>query len=106
MIQRHALFLVAVFLLGGCGLFGKKDEQFKAGSRPAKPLEVPPELTTPGVDDRFAIPDPRSQTTYSAYQQRANTPAPAASPSGPAVLPKIEGARIERVGDQRWLVVQ
>jgi outer membrane protein assembly factor BamC len=106
MMQRHAFLLAAVFLLGGCGLFGKKDQEFKAASRPSKPLEVPPELTAPGTDDRFVIPDPRTQTTYSNYQRGLQNPAPAAAPANTAVLPKIEGARMEKVGDQRWLVVQ
>ena len=108
MMQRHVLPLVLLpFLLAGCGLFGKKNEEFKAASRPSKSLEVPPELTAPTADDRFVIPDPRTQTTYSTYQQRLATPG--AAPGGPVVagvLPKIEGARIERFGDQRWLVVK
>jgi outer membrane protein assembly factor BamC len=95
----------AVLLLGGCGIFGKKDQEFKAASRPAKPLEVPPELTAPASDDRFVIPDPRTQTTFSTYQQRT-APGAVAAPAVAAVLPKIEGARLERVGDQRWLVVR
>jgi outer membrane protein assembly factor BamC len=112
MTQRNAFILAAtVLLLAGCGtiggLFGKKNEEFKAASRPAKPLEVPPELTAPASDDRFVIPDPRTQTTYSSYQQRLSQPGTTATgPVTPGVLPKIEGARIERFGDQRWLVVQ
>jgi outer membrane protein assembly factor BamC len=97
--------------LAGCGtlggLFGKKDSEFKAASRPAKPLEVPPELTAPATEDRFVIPDPRTQTTYSTYaqQQQRGTPS-AAAPASSGVLPKIEGVRLERQGDQRWLVVK
>ena len=108
MKHSQALALAAaVFLAAGCSWFGgKKDEQFKAASRPSKPLEVPPELTAPGSDDRFVIPDPRTQTTYSTYQQKLQTPAPAAAPAAAVVLPKVEGARIERAGDQRWLVVK
>jgi 4-hydroxy-tetrahydrodipicolinate synthase len=83
MKQPHALLLAAVFLLGGCGLFGKKNEEFKAGLAARKPLEVPPELTAPGLDDRFAIPDPRIANELLAYQQRANTPAPATGPDRP-----------------------
>ena len=108
MKQAQALALAAAVLLtAGCSWFGgKKNEEFKAASRPSKPLEVPPDLTAPGSDDRFVIPDPRSQTTFSTYQQKLQTPAPAAAAAvNTAVLPKIEGARIERAGDQRWLVV-
>ena len=57
------------------------------------------------MDDRYAIPDPRAQTTYSQYSQRPNTPMVQGA-SGPSVLPKIEGARMERYGDQRWVVVK
>ena len=105
---RHAVLAAATLaLVSGCGLFGKKNEEFKAASRPTKSLEVPPELTAPVADDRFVIPDPRTQTTYSAYQR--GTQAASAAPAGPVtpgVLPKIEGAHIEKVGDQRWLVVK
>ena len=108
MKHHNVLALIAaVFLAAGCSWFGgKKNEEFKAASRPSKPLEVPPELTAPGSDDRFVIPDPRTQTTYSTYQQKLQAPAPGATATGPVVLPKIEGARIERAGDQRWLVVK
>jgi outer membrane protein assembly factor BamC len=59
------------------------------------------------MDDRYSIPDPRTQTTYSAYTQRAATPgAPAAAPAMAVVLPKFDGVRVERFGDQRWLVVK
>jgi outer membrane protein assembly factor BamC len=107
----HIVVGMLAVSLAGCGtlggLFGRKNEEFKAASRPAKPLEVPPDLTSPASDDRFVIPDPRTQTTYSSYaqQQRGGTAAPG-TPVAAAVLPKIEGARVERVGDQRWLVVK
>jgi outer membrane protein assembly factor BamC len=96
----------ALVLLAGCSWFGsKKAEEYKgAQARAVQPLEVPPELTAPTMDDRYSIPDPRAQTTYSAYSQK---PVPsAAAPEVPVVLPKFEGVKIERFGDQRWLVVK
>src|SRR5471030_604000 len=93
----------ALVLLAGCSWFGsKKSGEYKgAQARAAQPLEVPPELTAPTMDDRYSIPDPRTQTAYSAYSQK---PVPnAAVPEAPAVLPKFEGVKIERFGDQRWL---
>ena len=106
MKRSSPLALAAVVLLAaGCSWFGnKKPDEFKSASRPSKPLEVPPELTSPAAEDRFVIPDPRTQTTYSTYSQKPAQPG--AAPSASAVLPKIEGAHIERVGDQRWLVVK
>ena len=103
--SRLALAAVVV-IAASCSWFGtKKSEEYKSASRPAKPLEVPPELTAPSPDDRFVIPDPRTQTTFSTYSQR-QTPSSSPSSAGVAVLPKIEGARLERYGDQRWLVVK
>ncbi len=103
--SRLALAAVVV-LAASCSWFGsKKTEEYKSASRPAKPLEVPPELTAPSTDDRFVIPDPRTQTTFSTYNQRP-APSTSAGPAVASVLPKIEGARLERYGDQRWLVVK
>ena len=103
----HALALAAALaFLAGCSGFGNKSNEYKgAQARATQPLEVPPELSSPTMDDRYAIPDPRAQTTYSQYSQRPNTPMVQGA-SGPAVLPKIDGARMERYGDQRWVVVK
>ena len=106
-LQLPAILAVSL-ALAGCSGFGNKSDEYKGAiARASQPLEVPPELTAPTMDDRYAIPDPRAQTTYSAYSQRNAAGSPAAAGSGPApVLPKIEGVRIERGGDQRWLVVK
>ena len=110
MTQLHRIVIAALAAaaLAGCSGFGSKSTDYKgARARPAQPLEVPPELTAPTMDDRYAIPDPRAQTTYSAYSQRTQGAAAAASPTtANTVLPKVEGARLERFGDQRWLVVK
>jgi outer membrane protein assembly factor BamC len=101
--------LAAIFtagLVAGCGFFGSKDEYKGAQARTVQPLEVPPELTSPTIDDRYAIPDPKAQTSYSAYSQRPAAGPPAAGSAAGQVLPPIEGARLERQGDQRWLVVK
>jgi len=107
--QRLALAVLAAALLAGCSGFGNKSTEYKgAQARAAQPLEVPPELTAPTMDDRFAIPDPRTQTTYSAYS-KATQGGPTQAPVGATantVLPRVEGARVERAGDQRWLVVK
>lgn len=109
MKKRKLLLMAAVVpaLLAGCGsmLESKKIEYKSAGKLP--PLEVPPDLTQPGRDDRYAVPgaSPKGATTYSAYEgERANQPTRAAA--GQEVLPQVEKMRIERAGSQRWLVVQ
>ncbi len=103
-----ALLVVALSTLSGCSLFSmfseNKNTDYRAQTavKPAS-LEVPPDLTSPIADDRFVIPDNKA-VTYSAYNRdRAN---PQVQQSSNAVLSKIDGVRIERAGEQRWLVVK
>ncbi|HUP29118.1 MAG TPA: outer membrane protein assembly factor BamC [Usitatibacter sp.] len=106
-LLRIALAAAIAAALTGCSGWGNKSNEYKgAQARASKPLEVPPELSSPTMDDRYAIPDPRDQTTYSAYSQRTGNQPGQAAPGTSAVLPKIEGVRFERAGDQRWLVVK
>ena len=108
-LLRSGLAALVLVSIAGCSLFdsNKSTEYKSAQARVSQPLEVPPELTAPTMDDRYAIPDPRAQTSYSQYsqqqqQQGKGTP----TDTQPAVLPKVEGGRLERGGDQRWLVVK
>jgi outer membrane protein assembly factor BamC len=97
---------LALVLAAGCSLFKDKDSEYKgAAARAAQPLEVPPELTAPTMDDRYSVPDPRAQTAYSTYSQKTTAGTPAA-PAAPTVLPTFKDVRIERYNDQRWLVVK
>jgi outer membrane protein assembly factor BamC len=93
-------------LFAGCGgsaLESNKAEYKSAGKLP--PLDIPPDLTQPNRDDRYAVSDvtPKGSATYSAYegertgQTRATT--------SREVLPPVDKLRIERAGTQRWLVV-
>jgi outer membrane protein assembly factor BamC len=97
---------VAALAFAGCSttlLEGDKIEYKSAGKLPT--LEIPPDLTRPTADDRYAVPDinPKGQASYSAYsKERAAAPNPAHA----TVLPSQENARIERSGSQRWLVVK
>ena len=107
--KRTSLSLLALSIaLGGCSgsLLESKRIDYKSAKQIERPLEIPPDLTAPQRDDRFAVPDvaPRGVATYSAYTaDRAGQPAQASS--GPAVLAKSDTMRIERAGSQRWLVV-
>ena len=84
-------------------LEGDKIEYKSAGKLPR--LEIPPDLTRPTTDDRYAVPDitPKGQATYSAY---SNDRAAGARSTESLVLPNQDNARIERSGNQRWLVVK
>ena len=105
---RIALLLAAALALGGCSsiseLFsGKKIDYKSAGTLP--PLEVPPDLTAPSRDNRYAVPDaPRSSATLSGYQaERAQQKVKLGQS---VVLPQIEDMSIQRAGTERWLVVK
>ena len=106
---RTSLSLLALSLaLGGCSgsLLESKRIDYKSARQIERPLEIPPDLTAPQRDDRFAVPDvsPRGVATYSAYSaDRAGQPATASATS--AVLTPSESMRVERAGSQRWLVV-
>jgi outer membrane protein assembly factor BamC len=105
---RYSAAAIAAILVVGCSsmttvLEGDKIEYKSAGKLP--PLEIPPDLTRPTSDDRYAVPDitPKGQATYSAY---SNDRATGARSTESLVLPNQDNARIERSGNQRWLVVK
>lgn len=99
-------YLLAIsVVLAGCSSMSietKKIDYKSAGKLP--PLEIPPDLTSPNRDERYAVPDisPRGTATFSAYSsERTGTKEAAAQ----EVLPQIDKMRVERAGSQRWLVV-
>ena len=106
MKRNIPLVAALTVLVAGCSmsmLESKKIDYKSAGKLPT--LEVPPDLTQPTRDDRYAVPDvsPKGTATYSAYAgERAGQ---ARTTTAQEVLPKVENMRIERSGTQRWLVV-
>jgi outer membrane protein assembly factor BamC len=99
------LFVAAI--VGACTtpLEGRKIQYKSAGKLPT--LEVPPDLTSPARDERYAVPDinPKGTATYSAYSaDRAGQPRTTVAAS-PQLLPQADSVRVERTGNQRWLVV-
>ena len=94
----------ALLVLAGCETttnnFTKKIDYKSAGGAPA--LELPPDLTKPTGDDRFAMPD--RAVTATEYEKSRGTRVENTGTA--AVLPSVENARVERAGTQRWLVVK
>ena len=97
------LVCLAAAALAGCSssVLESKKIDYKSESKQVKPLEIPPDLTSPNASDRYAVPD-SSSANYSDYNQAK----PAAGAASPAVLPATAKAHIERAGSQRWLVVE
>jgi outer membrane protein assembly factor BamC len=100
-----ALFLVMVGV-AGCKSVPFLDNKIEYKSAKTLPsLEVPPDLTAPSADERYAVPDvtPQGTATFSAYSKdRTSQPEPGST----NLLPAQVEARIERAGSQRWLVAQ
>jgi len=96
------LVCLAAAALVGCSssVLEPKKIDYKSEAKQVKPLEIPPDLTSPNASDRYAVPD-SSSANYSDYNQAK----PAAGAASPAVLPATAKAHIERAGSQRWLVV-
>jgi outer membrane protein assembly factor BamC len=91
--------LAAATLLSGCETmgtsFGKRIEYKTVTTAPA--LEIPPDLTTPQYDDRYAV-----ATASALAAQNASRPK-----AGDQIAPNTAGeARVARSGNERWLVVK
>jgi outer membrane protein assembly factor BamC len=99
---RAVLTLLAVLLAAGCSTKDMRADKIDYQSAaPARNLEVPPDLSQLPRDERFGVPENRGPVTASATarQTQAKTSAEA------GVAPVYPNARIERDGNQRWLVV-
>lgn len=93
--QAALLLIVAGTLaLAGCETSPGKHIDYKSVTS-APPLEIPPDLSTPRFDDRYA-----ANTASGLAQQDANRP------KGVDLLPKNPEAHIARAGQERWLVVK
>ncbi|MGH8696121.1 MAG: outer membrane protein assembly factor BamC [Burkholderiales bacterium] len=103
---RRGLVVVAAAaaVVAGCSFeLDRKVDYKSAGKLP--PLEVPPDLTRPGRDDRYAVPEvnPSGSATYSQYSAERQG---ARSPTASEVLPSSDSVRLAREGNTRYLVVR
>ena len=106
-MKRNVVGFVVLALLAGCSSLPEvlQPESIKykgAGKLPS--LEVPPDLTAPSRDDRYAVPDvtPRGSATLSTYNAERGGAVRAGSTE---ILPNVAKVHIERAGSERWLVV-
>ena len=98
-----SLSLLAI-ALAGCSMLpeSRKIEYKSAGKAPT--LEIPPDLSQIARDDKYLVPDAagKGSATFSAYSADRT---PQAQAQNTAVLPQVDKVRVERSGNQRWLVV-
>jgi outer membrane protein assembly factor BamC len=101
-LKLRRLAAASAVALAGCStsMFDSSVDYKTASQLP--PLEIPPDLTAPQRDGRFALPEQKS-ATLSGYQQERKEQG---QPGAAGVLPQVEGVRLERLGAERWLVVQ
>lgn len=104
---RRSAALVAlaatVIAVSGCqsfnSLFSSEKVDYRSASK-LPPLEVPPDLTRPGRDDRYQVPETvGGSATYSVYNAERS------GQRATEVLPNVDKVRLQRAGSERWLVV-
>ena len=107
-LARNFLSVAVAAALGACStatslLEANKVDYKSAGQLPT--LEIPPDLTSPARDNRYVVPETgKSSATLSGYQaDRAQQAKTGNITAG--VLPAVERMRVDRSGNQRWLVI-
>ena len=107
-IRRVAVVapVVALTLIAGCSSINEAMQpdkiDYKSQGKKTASLDIPPDLTKLEGDRRYTVPDAAGTSTLSNYQQGVKT---REAEPGANVLPTSQGIRMERDGNQRWLVI-
>ncbi|WP_019448518.1 outer membrane protein assembly factor BamC [Cupriavidus sp. BIS7] len=107
-IRRVAVVapVLALSLIAGCSSINEAMQpdkiDYKSQGKKTASLDIPPDLTKLEGDRRYTVPDAAGTSTLSNYSQATKTRE--ASPTD-NVLPNAQGIRMERDGNQRWLVI-
>jgi outer membrane protein assembly factor BamC len=103
-VLQFGIFCLVLVSLASCSAVGSERRlDYGAKAKQLPNLEVPPDLTVPGSEERFKVPQGEGGTvaTYSDYSKGSTVKNRVAE----AVLPEVQGVRLESNGAQRWLVV-
>lgn len=113
--RNIVLGLAAISLLAGCGIItNRKPVDYKAGAVEAPSLEVPPDMTVPATEKRFAIPaaDGTQVAKYSDFSRdkaadkpAASVPAVSSAVVAPVKLLEVAGVRfilLSEPFDRSW----
>jgi outer membrane protein assembly factor BamC len=108
--QRGLVVGALMLSLTGCGMVqsvvGDTKVDYKSAKK-ASTLDVPPDLTQLSKDNRYSLPsNDRGVATASGYQAARGTPAGPAVSTNEVASTGNKAVRVERAGNQRWLVVQ
>ena len=104
---KSLLALALLLALSACSsvgdlIKGDRVDYKSAGQSKSPSLDVPPDLTQLSRDARYTVPG--GTVTASGYQAGQATGASAVAAS--TAPNQLDDVRIERVGNQRWLVVK
>jgi outer membrane protein assembly factor BamC len=101
-VLRIGIASIVLVSISSCSTLASNGRRIDYGAeaKQVPSLEVPPDLTTPVVDDRYKVPKAGTETvaTYSDFNKGG-------SQSHAAVLPVVPGVHMERNIAERWLVV-
>lgn len=110
MQSTFALLLITYISLTlvGCsssgGYFSDSERVYRSQKETVDDLEIPPDLTRSSIQDAMAIPGAGS-ASYEEYANKRGSDNRPALPETDKVLPEFDNIRVERDGDQRWLVI-
>lgn len=96
-LGRIGLIAVAALLASGCTILQEDKIDYKSAQR-GSTLDVPPDLTQLSRDSRYNVPGAAVTASGQQAAQAAVTP-------GATAVSSVGDVRIERAGNQRWLVV-
>jgi outer membrane protein assembly factor BamC len=97
-MARLSLLAAAAVLATGCSILQEDKIDYKSAERGVT-LDVPPDLTQLSRDSRYNVPG--SVVTASGYQSAQ----PAQASNATTAVNTVGDVRIERAGNQRWLVI-
>jgi outer membrane protein assembly factor BamC len=107
--QRGLVIGAVVVSLTGCGMIssvvGNDKVDYKSAKK-ASTLDVPPDLTQLQKDNRYTLPDAKNGVATASGYNAQKGAAPMAAPGTSGVLASSAEVRVERAGNQRWLVVK
>jgi len=111
--SKLLLLSLLLTLLAACNTLPNVEEmlpdrkvEYKKSKQAVKNLEVPPDLTSNSISDSLVIPGAMGSGSAS-FSDFANRETPVAGVSNQgSVIPKLEDIRVQRDGDQRWLVIK
>ena len=113
--QRALIVGALAASLTGCGMLGSvigNDKVDYKSAKKASTLDVPPDLTQLQKDNRYSLPDSNNGiATASGYNaSKGLGPTAATIPGQPAagtvVATSLNDIKVERDGNQRWLVIK